>query len=357
MLLADMGADVIAVAGGRAGVALPTVGRGKRVITLNLKEPAGRAALHALVRRADVFLEGFRPGVCATLGAGYEDLSALNPRLVYCSLTGYGQAGPLSQVASHDIDYLAVGGLLGSMGPLDGVPVPPLNLVADMGGGALYAVLGILAALHARAVTGQGSYVDVAMLDGVLSLMTMWYPGWGSPTLPGRGRGLAGGEAPFYRCYACADGRFVAVGAIEPAFFTALWHGLGIDDPQPDHLDRRLWPELTTRFSAIFAGRPRDEWVERLATLDACVAPVLAPDEVWDHPQIAFRHPGASAAQVPSAPRFGAAAAALPTYDLDDATVAVLHEAGLADDDIDRVLAENARQPRAGIGWPPVRDG
>lgn len=353
MLLADLGARVVEVGGGRAGVALPVFGRGKQHVTLNLQSPAGRAALHALVARADVFIEGYRPGVAARLGAGYDELHILNPRLVYCSLTGWGQDGPLAQVASHDIDYLAIGGLLGGIGPIDGAPTIPLNVVADMAGGALYAALGIVAALRQRDVSGEGSYVDVAMLDGVMSMLGMWYSAWGTPTFPGRGLGLAAGEAPFYRCYRCADGGFVAVGAIEPAFFANLWRGVGFAEPVPAHLDRADWPELAARFTEVFASRGRDEWVERLEPMDACVVAVLAPDEVWTHPQVTHRHPGADALHFPVAPRF-ADREEPAAFDGTDRTRELLTAAGLAADVVDAVEAENAVSGTGGLQWPPV---
>jgi len=166
MLLADMGAEVIAVGGGRTGLPVPALSRGKQFITLDLKSDRGREALQKIVRESDVFMEGFRPGVGDRIGAGYGELSALNPGLVYCSLTGYGQTGPLSQRAGHDINYLAVGGALGTFGPPDGPPVPPLNLVADFAGGGMLAALGIIAALYERQRTGLGQHIDAAMIDG-----------------------------------------------------------------------------------------------------------------------------------------------------------------------------------------------
>ena len=355
MLLAGLGAEVIEIGGGRAGEALPVLARGKRRITLNLKKPAGRAALHALVRQADVVLEGYRPGVAATLGAGYEELSRINNRLVYCSLTGYGQVGPMAQVPSHDIDYLALSGLLGALGPVDDVPVPPLNLVADMAGGGLYAAFGIVAALHDRHRSDRGAYVDVAMLDGVMSMMSMWYGEWGLPTFPGRGLGLAGGEAPFYRCYRCADERFVAVGAVEPQFFSALWAGLGLTEAVPDHLDRAAWPGLTERFTGIFATRTRDEWAERLEPLNACVTPVLAPDEVWAHRQVKARHPAAGPDAVPAVPLVGSPEPP-PPLELGDVTEDVLRARGFSSDQIAAVLAENDVAGAGGLQWPPIQD-
>ena len=196
MLLADMGAEVITVgAGSDAGVA-PTVARGKTLIRLDLKSPEGREALHHLVKSADVLVEGFRPGVAARIGAGPDEMCALNPRLVYCSLTGYGQDGPRAQEAGHDINYLASAGVLGAMGPPDAPPTVPLNLIADFGGGSLFAVVGILAALTERARTGIGRRIDAAMVDGCLSMMGMHSEMWGTDFMPARGRGLLDGGAP-----------------------------------------------------------------------------------------------------------------------------------------------------------------
>ncbi len=201
MLLADLGAEVIAITGGRAGQVPADFARGKRFVHLNLKHPASRQALHRLVATADVLIEGFRPGVADRLGAGYAELSQVNPRLVYCSVTGYDPDGPGAQAAGHDINYLAVTGLLGSMGPAGGPPAPPLNVVADLAGGGLLAAFGICAALVERDRSGHGQRITAAMTDGVLSMMEMWLNAWRTPLLPERGLGFTTGAAPFYRCY------------------------------------------------------------------------------------------------------------------------------------------------------------
>ncbi|AFP40348.1 L-carnitine dehydratase/bile acid-inducible protein F [Mycolicibacterium smegmatis MC2 155] len=228
MLLADLGADVVVVGGGRSGLPVPAFGRGKEYVTLDLKNEDGRRALQALVQGADVFLEGFRPGVADRLGVGYRALSEVNPKLVYCSVTGYGQTGTLAQRAGHDINYLAVSGALGAFGPHDGPPIPPLNTLADFAGGGMLAAFGILAALFERERSGRGQYIDAAMIDGVMSLMAMPFADWGNRTLPGRGDGVLAGNMPAYRCYECADGRYVAVGALEDAFLRT-----SVDDPGP----------------------------------------------------------------------------------------------------------------------------
>lgn len=355
MLLADMGAEVIAVgAQGSAGVA-PVLARGKTLIQLDLKQPEGRAALHRLVATADVLVEGFRPGVAERLEAGYATLSTINPRLVYCSLTGYGQSGPRAQEAGHDINYLAVSGVLGAMGPAGYPSAVPLNLVADFAGGSLMAALGILAALQGRERTGRGAWVDAAMIDGCLSMMGMHFEMWGTDYMPGRGRGLLDGGAPFYRCYACADGGQVAVGALEPGFFRNLWRVLGFAGPVPDHMNPEIWPDLERRFAEAFAAHPRDEWTARFAGQDACVTAVLAPDEVWADAHIAARHAGAGAGRTPAAPRFGTDAPELRPADMTDRTAEVLAGIGMGEDEIRRLVGANASHGTRTLEWPPRR--
>lgn len=354
MLLADMGAEVITVgAGNESGVA-PVVARGKTLIRLDLKSPEGRAALHHLVRGADILVEGFRPGVAARIGAGADELCTLNPRLIYCSLTGYGQDGPRAQEAGHDINYLAATGVLGAMGPPDAPPAVPLNLVADFGGGSLFAVVGILAALTARAKTGKGCRIDAAMVDGCLSMMGMHSELWGTDFMPARGRGLLDGGAPFYRCYRCKDGGYMAVGVLEPAFFANLWKVLGFDDPLPNHMDPDLWPGLEARFTEAFARRNRADWTAIFEGADACVSPVLAPDEVRNDPQIAHRLAGV-AGTIPVAPRFDGNAQTSPQCDLTDRTETVLADAGLPAETVAAVLRNNGAARTRSLQWPPRR--
>lgn len=357
MLLADLGAEVISIGGGRAGDAAPVFGRGKTQITVDLKSESGAAAFRALLADADVVIEGFRPGVAGRIGADYETVSTINPRLVYCSLTGYGQSGPLSQVASHDINYLALSGLLGAIGPIDAEPVPPLNIVADMAGGGVYAALGIVSALLRRETTGEGAQIDASMLDGVLSMMAMCFGTWGTAMAPGRGQGLVSGEAPFYRCYVCQDGGYIAIGAVEPQFFRTLWEALELPGEPVDHLSRTTWPELTRTLEAAFAARPRDHWTERLLHLDCCATPVLAPDEVWSFPHIAERHPGAGMFSVPLAPRIDAETQVQGT-DLGDRTEQILLGAGVDAAIVGNVLRRNAESGAnsGGITWPPVQE-
>ena len=354
MLLADMGAEVIAVGGGRAGLPVGSFARGKRFIALDLKAAAGRDALQRLADTSDVLVESFRPGVAARLGAGYDELAARNPRLVYCSLTGYGQQGPLAQAAGHDLNYLALTGVLGSMGPVGQPPTVPLNLIADFAGGSLFATLGILAALYERQRDGRGRCIDAAMIDGCLSLMAMHSPVWGSAAMPAAGAGWLSGAAPYYRCYACADGRHVSVGALEPQFFAALWAEFD-DGAPPDQLDCAQWPLIEQTLARGFGSQPRDAWVARFAGRDACVLPVLTPQEAWQHPHVAQRHPDASPAVPPTVPRFRDGALPVPPTDTADHTEAVLSALGLSAQAIAAAspLHERQRRDDPRGTWPP----
>lgn len=305
LLLAELGAEVTVVRGGPASTPVAALARGKRMVTLDLRDPLGRSALRQLAREADVLIEGFRPGVAARLGAGYEELARENPRLVYCSVTGYGQRGCRSGEAGHDINYLAVSGVLGALGPADGDPVPPLNLLADFGAGGMAAAFAIAAALFARERTGRGRFLDVSMVDGCVSMMAFHRAAWGTAVMPRRGEGLLGGRAPAYRTYRCKDGRYVAVGALERPFFETLWRTLGLPEPAPDQNDPGTWAETARALESVFGSADRDEWSRRFAGVEACVTPVLAPDEVVvdvgersdeivDETEVALRGVGAS---------------------------------------------------------------
>ncbi|MFG1402543.1 CaiB/BaiF CoA transferase family protein [Xanthobacter sediminis] len=352
MLLADLGAEVIVVGGGRAGVPIPELSRGKRFISLDLKAPEGRAALQALVKTADVLVEGFRPGVADRIGAGYAELAALNPKLVYCSVTGFGQDGPRAQEAGHDITYLALSGVLGGLGPKEAPPAAPLNLVADFAGGSLMGAIGILAAVIEARRSGRGQKIDAAMLDGALSLMAMHLPLWRTPHWPARGEGLLAGDTPFYRTYACADGRFIAVGALERGFFETLWRTLELG-AAPDHMARANWPEIESRLAAVFLTRPRDAWAALFAGTDACVAPVLEPHEVWDEPHNAARHPGSGPSRVPAVPRLSRTPALARPLDETDQSRAVLGTLGLSEAQMDAAIAPASKDGRTGLDWPP----
>lgn len=351
MLLADLGAEVVVVGGGRGSVSIPAFMRGKYEITLDLKTEAGQRALLTLAKEADAFIEGFRPGVADRLGASYESLSAVNPRLVYCALTGYGQDGPRAQEAGHDINYLAISGVLGALGPTEGRPTPPLNIVADFAAGSMVAAISILAALLEARTTGKGRCIDAAMIDGCQSLMAMHLPMWKTPHFPARGDGLLAGNRPFYRTYACADGRFVAVGALEKAFFHTLWRKLELGEV-PDHMAPQEWPAIEAKLSAAFASRTRDEWAAFFAGSDACVTPVLAPDEAWDDPQVAHRHPGADRKAAPTLPRFAPAADAGPSDYSEERCIELLRAMGLSDDEISAASPRLAQPPDS--DWSPA---
>ena len=294
MLLADLGADVVRVdrRGSRAGLvgALggPTLlDRGKRSIALDLKDGDDLAVVRALAARSDVLLEGFRPGVMERLGLGADVLLAAHPALVYGRMTGWGQTGPLAPTAGHDIGYIALTGALGASGRPDERPAPAVNLLGDFGGGGVFLALGALAALlHARA-TGEGQVVDAAIVDGTAVLTTMLHGMLSTGAWTDRrGTNLLDTGAPFYDVYRCADGEFLAVGALEEQFYAALLTGLGLsgDATLPDRADPASWPLLRERFTAVFASRTRAEWWSVFAGTDACVAPVWSLTEAAADP-------------------------------------------------------------------------
>jgi len=296
MLLADLGAEVVRVdrperadepdAGGPGDV----LNRGKRSVVLDLKHPAGPAALLQLAARADVLIEGFRPGVTERLGIGPHECLARNPRLVYGRMTGWGQTGPLAAAAGHDLTYIALTGALGAIGDTGGPPQIPLNLVGDFGGGGCYLVIGVLAALHAVGRTGAGQVVDAAIVDGTAHLLASTFGKLGRGVWTDeRGINQLDGGWPFYAVYGTKDGRHVAVGALEAKFYRCLIELLKLDvDPDLQH-DRATWPELRRRLAERFAERTRDEWAALFEGTDACVAPVLGLTEAAAHPQLAAR--------------------------------------------------------------------
>lgn len=287
MVLADLGADVLRV--DRPGAALPAqdvVARGRRVIGLDLKADTGRAQCLELIARADALIEGFRPGVMERLGLGPAECHARNPRLVYGRMTGWGQEGPWAKVAGHDINYIALTGALWSMGRRGERPPPPLNLVGDYGGGGMLLAIGILAALLDARSSGKGQVVDAAMTDGAATLMSPFYGLHASGRWKNeREANRLDGACPYYDTYECADGRFVAVGALEPQFFALLVKGLGLDPADfANREDPAAWPAMKRQFAAIFRTRTRDEWAAAFDGTDACVAPVLDLAEAPRHP-------------------------------------------------------------------------
>jgi len=324
MLLADLGADVVRVdrlEPSGLGLAMDARhdvnARGRRSLALDLKRPAGRDVVLRLVGGADVLVEGMRPGAAEKLGLGPDDCHARNPRLVYGRMTGFGQTGPLAAAAGHDLNYIALSGVLHAIGPAGGRPLPPLNLVGDYGGGALYLAFGLLAALFERQRSGRGQVVDAAMVDGAASLASIFYglhaAGSWSET---RGANLLDGGAPFYDSYETADGRHISLAPLEPKFFARLVEALALEPRFVQRqYDRRLWPEMREAIAAAVRQHTRDEWCARLDGSDACFAPVLSFDEAPMH-----AHARARAAfvtvdgvvQPAPAPRFDRTPAALP---------------------------------------------
>jgi len=324
MLLADMGADVILVERAQAdgGGVLDfgphnILNRGKRSIALDLKDPESIDLLLRLLDRADALIEGMRPGVMERLGLGPDLCLARNPRLVYGRMTGWGQSGPLAQAAGHDINYIGLSGALWYSGDADRPPMAPPTLVGDLGGGALYLAMGVIAAImHARG-SGQGQVVDAAIVDGSANMMNLLLSLHAAGRQPfERGQGLLDGPH-WYGSYRCADGGFVTIGAIEPQFYRQLLEKLGLDqDPDfANPYDPRSWPSLRQKMAAIFAAQPRAHWVALLQGSDACFAPVLTPREALDDPHLAARGVYAERdglLQAQPAPRFSATPTTTP---------------------------------------------
>ncbi len=290
MLLADLGADVLRLERGDVDAAPTTswdlLNRSRHSVAVNLKNRAGRELVLELCEQADVLIEGFRPGVTERLGLGPDDVRARNPKLVYGRMTGYGQQGPLSLSAGHDINYIAVSGALWPLGRVGEKPVAPMNLVGDFGGGALFLAFGVLAGVLSARESGEGQVVDAAMVDGTASMMAMTHSllnagFWREE----RGVNILDSGAPFYEVYETSDRKFVAVGAVEKKFYEVLLEGLGLADEElPAQLDRSQWPQLKQRFAAIFLTKTRDDWTVMFRDVDACVTPVLSPREAAHHP-------------------------------------------------------------------------
>lgn len=349
-LLADLGADVIVIDRPGGSIVPKAIdARGKRSMILDLKNANAVTVLLKLVETADVLIEGLRPGVTERMGVGPDACHAINPGLIYGRMTGWGQSGPWSHTAGHDINYISMTGVLHAIGKEGQPPVPPLNMVGDFGGGSMFLVNGILAALIERGRTGKGNIVDAAIVDGTLSLMSFVHgmSGMGQ-WRPQRESNLLDGSVPFYRCYLTADGEFMAVGCIEPQFFAAMMERLPLDrDAYGSQHDRASWPKQHEMLEDVFATKTRDAWEAIFAGTDACVTPVLdyveaathpanaqrqalVQDGRWLHPQIAPR-----LATQPLATHFDIA-----TKGGDYA--AILAEAGLGDDDISQLIAAGA---------------
>lgn len=297
MVLADMGAEVLRLTRSAAAGApvFTDVGgevlhRGRPAVAVNLKDPDDHARVRDLLGSADALIEGFRPGVMERLGLGPAEAAALNPRLVYGRITGWGQTGPMAAEVGHDINYIALSGALHPTGEPDRPPRPALNLVGDYGGGAMFLVAGLLAALLEARTTGRGRVVDAAMTDGSALLTGLFHAFRARGLWRGeRGANLLDGGAPFYRCYVCRDGKFVAVGALEPQFYAALLKGLDLDPAESPQFDMDKWGTLEARLASIFVTRDRDDWAARFAGTDACVTPVLSLEEAPRHPHNAAR--------------------------------------------------------------------
>ncbi len=291
MLLADLGAEVVRIDRPGSAVSNPVVERARHRVEVDLKSDEGKAFCRDACAKADVLIEGFRPGVMERLGLGPDELLGANERLVYARMTGWGQDGPLSQAAGHDINYIAITGALSAVGRAGETAVPPQNLVGDFGGGSMYCAFGILAALYERERSGKGQVVDAAIVDGATSLMSFFFGAGGRAFLTTeRGKGMLGGAAHFYRCFECADGKEVSVGAIEPQFYAELLAKSGAPAELADgQMNPANWDEYAEKLAALFKTRPQAEWTRLLEGSDACFAPVLELDEARDHPHMKAR--------------------------------------------------------------------
>ncbi len=350
MLLSDLGADVVRIdrKGGFGGAPFDVTARGRRSIALDLKKPEAVEACLKLMAGADLVFEGFRPGVMERLGLGPEVALARNPKLVYGRMTGWGQFGPLAKAAGHDINYIALTGALHAIGSAER-PYPPLNLVGDFGGGALYLAFGLLAALtHARA-TGKGQVVDAAMTDGAASLMAMFYGMKGAGIWHDERRAnLLDGGAHMYDVYECADGKFVAIGSLEPQFYALLLEKAGITDPQFKHQgDRSQWPDLKAKLAEALKTKTRDAWTAIMEGTDVCFAPVLSLEEAPNHPHNQARQTFVTqdgVVQPAPAPRFSETPGAVqgPPPKIGAHTEAALRDWGFSAGDIENLKVAGA---------------
>lgn len=361
MLLSDMGAEVIRItriSPSGLGIPMPTrfdlLARGRLQVPVDLGRPEGVELVLKLVAKADALIEGFRPGVTERMGLGPEECLKRNPKLVYGRMTGWGQQGPLAQAAGHDINYIALSGALHCFGRKGQAPVPPLNLVGDFGGGALYLAFGIVCGILNAKLSGLGQVVDAAMVDGAASLMTMFY---GLKAMgvwsQARGENLLDTGAHFYDVYETSDGKFVAVGALEPKFYKELITRLGLDgEDLPEQLDRSNWAKMKQRFQEVFKSKTRDEWCKILEGTDACFSPVLSMEEAPSHPHNAARgtfqeldgilQPG-------PAPRFSRTPAKIrrpPTPPSPETTREALLKWGIKENEIESLIQSGVIGPR-----------
>lgn len=291
MLLADLGAEVVRIERHGTQIMNPVVERARHRVAVDVKSDEGRDFCIGAVRHADVLLEGFRPGVMERLGLGPDEMLAINERLIYARMTGWGQDGPLAKAAGHDINYMAITGALSAIGEAGKPPIPPQNLVGDFGGGSLYCAFGIMAALYERERSGKGQVVDAAIVDGATSLMSFFFGVRSRPYLTTeRGRGMLGGAAHFYRSFECSDGKDISIGAIEPQFYAEFLAKSGAPEELFEgQMDPKKWDENADKLAALFKTKTRDEWTEILEGSDACFAPVLNMDEAREHPHLKAR--------------------------------------------------------------------
>ena len=348
-LLADLGADVIVI-DRKSGmdISKEVNRRGKQSIALNLKDPKGIDTALQLIEKADILIEGFRPGVMERLGLSPDACLKANPKLIYARMTGWGQEGPLSHSAGHDLNYLAITGALHAMGKYGEPPVPPLNLVADYGGGSMFLIMGILAAIIERGISGKGQVVDAAMVDGVPAMMGMIYSMLAQKTwVNHREDNFVDGGAPYYRCYTCADGKYLSVGCIEPQFFAEFLKLTKLDEIlAKDQNDKSKWPTLHALFEETIATKTRDEWAAIFEGTDACVAPVLDFDEAATYPHNVARKAFVTqnnVTQTSPAPRFSRSKTPLPKAaertGQDAGTI--LRAAGFSDTEIKKLASTN----------------
>jgi alpha-methylacyl-CoA racemase len=350
MLLSDLGADVVRIdrKGQGRGSPADITARGRRSVGLDLKNPAAIETCLKLFEAADVVFEGFRPGVMERLGLGPDVALKRNPKLVYGRMTGWGQFGPYAQAAGHDMNYIAITGALHAIGTED-KPVPPLNLVGDFGGGALYLAFGILAGVIKARETGEGQVIDCAMSDGAASLMAMFYGFKASGAwTEGRRSNLLDGGAHFYDTYQCSDGKWVSIGSIEPQFYALLLEKTGISDPAfKSQMDRGAWPDLKAKLAAVIATKTRDEWCALMEATDVCFAPVLDLDEAPRHAHNVARQTFVEVAGVTQpapAPRFSKTPGAIqgppPAIGAHDREA--LKDWGFSDSDLDALKGVGA---------------
>jgi len=348
MMLADLGAEIIRIdrAGPANSIAGDVLGRGRRSIAVDLKKPGSTDLILKILARADGLIEGFRPGVMERLGLGPDVCLKANPKLIYGRMTGWGQDGPMGPAPGHDINYLALSGMLWPLGPADRPPVPPLNLAADFGGGGMMLALGMVAALYSAKSSGRGQVVDAAMVDGAAVLGTMIYGMVNEGVWKvKRAANMLDGGAPFYGVYDTADGKYVAIGSLEPQFYAALLKGLNLTDRRfVKQWDKTMWPDLRAAIDATFRTKTRDEWCALLDDSDVCFAPVLDPVEATTHPHNVARGTFVATKHGPMpkpAPRFSdtptelAPGSAGPGAETGD----ILRSAGFTQNDIDAALA------------------